>query len=87
MVKYRPIISYGASTGFLPIHIRIMNVEQIDQNTICVCVLNLAGQMLGFVMNGKKYKMQILMTSATTPPSFLGIDRRMAYIGKKYHSG
>jgi hypothetical protein len=24
---------------------------------------------------------------ATTPPSFLGIDRRIAYAHKKYHSG
>ena len=27
------------------------------------------------------------MIRAITPPNLLGIDRRMAYIGKKYHSG
>lgn len=27
------------------------------------------------------------LTSAITPPSLLGIDRRMAYANKKYHSG
>ena len=26
-------------------------------------------------------------TSAITPPNFLGIDRRIAYANKKYHSG
>ena len=25
--------------------------------------------------------------SAITPPSLLGIDRRIAYVNKKYHSG
>ena len=26
-------------------------------------------------------------TRASTPPNLLGIDRRMAYANKKYHSG
>lgn len=30
---------------------------------------------------------KIDIISATTPPSFLGIDRRIAYANKKYHSG
>jgi hypothetical protein len=31
--------------------------------------------------------MIIAENKANTPPSLLGIDRRMAYIHKKYHSG
>lgn len=31
--------------------------------------------------------MAIDITSAITPPSLLGIDRRMAYANRKYHSG
>jgi hypothetical protein len=83
----RPISSYGASTGFLPIHIKITNVAHRVQNVICRNTLNLLDRIEGFRKNGRKYKIQILIASATTPPSFLGIDRRIAYIGKKYHSG
>lgn len=36
---------------------------------------------------GKVYKTLTDSTRATTPPSFLGIARSIAYIGKKYHSG
>jgi len=38
-------------------------------------------------MNGIKYKIAIEATSAITPPSLLGIERKIAYIGRKYHSG
>lgn len=33
------------------------------------------------------YRIAILATSAITPPNLLGIDRKMAYMGRKYHSG
>lgn len=32
-------------------------------------------------------KIAIDMARAMTPPSLLGIDRRIAYANKKYHSG
>ena len=32
-------------------------------------------------------KIKIDMRRATTPPSLFGIDRRMAYANRKYHSG
>lgn len=32
-------------------------------------------------------KIRIDRTRASTPPSLFGIDRRMAYANKKYHSG
>jgi len=31
--------------------------------------------------------MAIDATSANTPPNLLGIDRRIAYANRKYHSG
>lgn len=36
---------------------------------------------------GIMIKIKIEATSANTPPSLLGIDRRMAYANRKYHSG
>lgn len=40
-----------------------------------------------FCEKGKISKIAIDKTRATTPPSLLGIDRKIAYANKKYHSG
>lgn len=37
--------------------------------------------------NGTKAKIRIDITRAKTPSSLLGIDRRIAYASRKYHSG
>lgn len=34
-----------------------------------------------------RIKIRIDETRARTPPSLLGIDRRIAYANRKYHSG
>lgn len=39
------------------------------------------------INNEGKYKIKIENNKAKTPPNLLGIDRRMAYANKKYHSG
>ena len=36
---------------------------------------------------GTSTKIRIERTRARTPPSLLGIDRRIAYANRKYHSG
>lgn len=36
---------------------------------------------------GNSIRIRIEKTRANTPPSLLGIDRRIAYANKKYHSG
>lgn len=87
MVITCPIPSKGGSTGFLPIHIKITNLEMSDQNSTFACTFIPLDLFLGFKMKGNTYKIAIDIISATTPPSLLGIDRRIAYIGKKYHSG
>lgn len=38
-------------------------------------------------VKGSVIKISRAENIATTPPSLLGIDRRMAYAHKKYHSG
>ena len=37
-------------------------------------------------MKGTKIKIKIDINNAITPPNLLGIDRRIAYANKKYHS-
>ena len=36
---------------------------------------------------GMRARIRIERTKARTPPSLLGIDRRIAYANRKYHSG
>jgi hypothetical protein len=39
------------------------------------------------MVKGKINNTSMAENMATTPPSLFGIDRRMAYIHRKYHSG
>ena len=39
------------------------------------------------LIRGSTYKTATDKTKARTPPSLLGIERKMAYANKKYHSG
>lgn len=39
------------------------------------------------LIKGKNNKIKIDINSAITPPNFLGIDRKIAYAKRKYHSG
>jgi len=45
---------------------------------------------LDLIVNFKLERIRIIkidIINAITPPSFLGIERRMAYANRKYHSG
>lgn len=76
----------GNSIGWDPIKVSrkkiLINIQYINW-------------LIGYIMNefifilkiGKKYKIIIDISKAITPPSFLGIERRIAYANKKYHSG
>lgn len=48
--------------------------------------MNVNVKILGLI-KGRVYKIRIDINKAITPPSLLGIDRRIAYANKKYHSG
>jgi len=76
--------SYGLSTVLAPIQVRIRTVEQNTQNMTFFCGLNFV-LILFFV--DKTISIKIDATSAITPPSFDGMDRRMTYANRKYHSG
>jgi len=66
--------SNGLSTVFAPIQVRIITVEVNSQNVVFFIGLNFV---LVFFFITKMAKIRIDATSATTPPSFDGIERRI----------
>jgi len=56
----------------------------INQNFAFICVSNFDDFFLVFIIT-VRIRMDII--SAITPPNFDGIDRRITYANKKYHSG
>jgi len=82
VIKYKilviwPIISNGYSTGFAPIQVRMMNVILINQKVIFFIMSNFIEISFWFLKD-KITKIRIEATKAMTPPSLLGIDRKMA---------
>lgn len=63
-----------------------MNVATVDQKNIFFEGRNFE-DILFFFFNGKIVITKIDMRRAITPPNLFGIDRRIAYANKKYHSG
>jgi len=59
-------------------------VDTISQNFVFLVGENFVGLDF-FITSGKR--MIIDAARAITPPSFEGIDRRITYANRKYHSG
>lgn len=90
--KYRteaicPMMMNGSSTGIPPIQVRIRTSATRIQNRswergrkVSPCCFEMCS--IGTIISTKMEN-----SSARTPPSLLGIDRRMAYAKRKYHSG
>jgi len=75
IVNAFPIDSNGGSTGLAPIHVSTMKILTNDQNLSFDFGLNL----LVFILIKGRIKNTVMEPRrATTPPSFEGIDRRMA---------
>ena len=80
------MIINGGLMGWAPAHVKrikiLMNIQYINwfigkkdrEGMVIFC-------------RGKVYKIKIDINRAITPPSLLGMDRRMAYAKRKYHSG
>lgn len=73
-----PIVINGSSTGCPPIHVRTSALAVIDQNSICVSGRNMFVRWGVLWVSGIINRMAIDITKAKTPPSLLGMDRRMA---------
>ena len=70
-----PMSSNGLSTGFAPIQVRITTVDVNIQNFAFLDVLNFVVLFLFFIFRAK---IRIEAIRARTPPSFDGMDRRIA---------
>lgn len=57
------------------------------QNRACVRGRNVRPRCLEVWRMGANIRIRIEASNAKTPPSLLGIDRKIAYANKKYHSG
>jgi len=77
----------GVSTGHAPIHVKRTTRFSNVHRRILLMGKNWMPLILLFLIMGIKIKIAIDITRAITPPNLLGIDRRMAYANKKYHSG
>jgi len=82
-----PIIMNGYSTGCLPIQVSTMNVAISIQNIIWERGRKADESFFDVCRKGIRNQTRIEASRAITPPNFLGIDRRIAYANKKYHSG
>jgi hypothetical protein len=87
MVKICPVKMNGSSTGRAPIHVNIITILIKSQKVICFKGKNWVPRSLSFGRNGIINKIETDKTRAITPPSLLGIERRIAYAKRKYHSG
>jgi len=78
----------GSSAGQLPNQVRRKKLPIKDQNTKRATGEKLNPLKRSFLLEILKKKRETTdRTRASTPPSLLGIERRMAYANKKYHSG
>lgn len=92
IVKYRieatcPMTMKGSSTGIPPIHVKIKTSAIKAQNNNCVKGRKVSPRCFDVCRKGTSMSTRIENRRASTPPSLLGIDRRMAYANRKYHSG
>lgn len=82
-----PMMMYGSSTGIPPIHVRIATSATRDQKINWEKGRNVKLRCLDVCRMGTNIRIRIEARSANTPPNLLGMDRRMAYANRKYHSG
>jgi len=86
ILRIFPIVSNGISTGLAPIQVRRKNILKNIQEFNLLRGKNF----LDLIIDFKFERIIIIIIDiirAITPPSFLGIERRIAYANKKYHSG
>lgn len=82
-----PIMMKGCSTGWLPIHVRIVRLATKVQNRSWERGRKVIARCLDLWRRGIRNRISTDAARARTPPSLLGIERRIAYANRKYHSG
>ena len=82
-----PIKTYGSSTGWHPIHPNKRQSATNNQNNFLCKGLKLELRIGDVWIKGNTRRDTKTRPIARTPPSLFGILRKIAYTGKKYHSG
>lgn len=82
-----PMIMNGCSTGWLPTQVRMRMFATRAQNRICDRGRKVIDRSFDVCSRGMRNRTRIEAARASTPPSLFGMDRRMAYANRKYHSG
>lgn len=77
----------GCSTGIPPIHVKMATSATRIQNRSWARGRKVSPCCFEVWRRGITISTRIENSRARTPPSLLGIDRRMAYANRKYHSG
>lgn len=72
------MIMNGCSTGWPPIHVKIIVFVSSVQNKIWVIGRNVALRCLDVCSRGTNIRIRIENKRARTPPSLFGMERRMA---------
>lgn len=85
--KICPRYTNGSSTGRAPSHVRISHTLICHQKKTLFPGYSLIPRNLLLYSRGQIYRIKIDKAKAATPPNLLGIDRKIAYAIKKYHSG
>lgn len=73
-----PMMINGCSTGWPPIHVKMRRLATRIQYRVWVIGRNVRLRCFEVWRNGRKAKIRIDRTRATTPPNLLGIERRIA---------
>jgi hypothetical protein len=88
MERVCPIKIKGVSTGQAPIHVnKAMSIMKIQKRIWAVNKFLLLGRGEIVSVNGRIRNTRIDIRRQTTPPNLLGMERRIAYAKRKYHSG
>lgn len=77
----------GCSTGWLPTHVKMNRLAAKVQNSSWEAGRNTMVRCLDLCRMGLRNRISTEATRARTPPNLLGIERRIAYANRKYHSG
>lgn len=77
----------GGSTGLEAVHVIVTKVAINVQNRICDSGRNIIDRVCEVWVKGAVVKIRTDKSNASVPPSLFGIDRRMPYANRKYHSG
>lgn len=86
-VKSWPKTKYGSSIGLKPIQPNKIQTFENDQKDKTFQFSKKEALKNLFVANGNKNNINIAKIKVLKPPNLLGIERSIAWNGRKYHSG